>query len=347
MKQRVFIDANQLIRFGHGLRSAEAMTLRELVEVGALELATTDLTIREVAKRFAKNDLEKLQEIHKADFRLRVKQYLGVDIPEVSREDLWQRAYDEHFGTVSNFFRRLDAQILKIEAVSPMTVLEDYTHGRGLFSASSKKDQFPDAFIFEALKSSVSAERDLLVLSHDGDFKQACAGLAHIRHIGNFEELLGAVGIESVGEAEYALIERFEDMFREPVESVLQDHMIDADDVDDGEIEVISVEALTLDSLKVYRSTSAENTYLVYAKVSCKAEASFSHPNWDDAIWDSEDKVLIPFDTVEGVTEVEFENESFTFTFEYDPGSDKAKVSNPQLRGRGYIAASLYARDDY
>lgn len=347
MKRRIFIDANQLIQFGHGLKSAEARALHELVELGELKLITTDLTIREVAKRFAKNDLEKLQEVCKPDVRSRIKQYLGIELPEISREDIWGKTYDRHFREVSDYFEKVNTKVLKIETVSPMVVLEDYTHGRGLFSTSSKKDQFPDAFIFEALKSIASADQPLLVLSHDVDFKQACARTDHIRHVGSFQELLGEVGIESAGDAEYELIERFEEEFRGPVESALQEHFIYSDDVEDGEIEVISVEEITLESIKVYRSTLEPNSYLVYAKVSCKAKALFNHPDWDNAIWDSEDKVLIPFDTVEGAAEVEFESEPFTFTFIYDPEFDTAEVSNPQLRGSGYLSTSLYPREDF
>lgn len=347
MAQKVFIDANHLIRFGHGLKGAEAMTLRELVKVGAIELTTTDLTIREVAKRFAKNDTEKLQEVHKADFRAKVKQYLGLEIPEISRDDLWRKAFDEHFKAISEFFRDLKAPVLRIETVSPMTVLEDYTHSRGLFSTSSKKDQFPDAFIFEALKASVSAASNLLVLSHDGDFQQACASVDHIRHISSFQELLDAIGIESAGDADHELIGRFEDEFREPVEEVLKEYIIYADDIEDGEIEVLSLKRITLESLTVYRSRAEKNTYLVYAQISCKADVSFTHPDWDSAIWDSEDKVYIPLEIVEGTTEVEIDNASFTFTFEYDPETDSAEVSNPQLRGSGYVSATLYPQEYY
>src|SRR5688572_11633247 len=107
MPQRVFLDANKLIQFGHGLVGAEAKTLKELVDAGLVSVVTTDLTTREVAKRFAKQEMEKIQEVCKSEFRDRAKRYLGVDIPETSREDLWQRIFDEQMRIIDAFMREL------------------------------------------------------------------------------------------------------------------------------------------------------------------------------------------------------------------------------------------------
>lgn len=347
MARRVFIDANQLITFGHGLKGAEAKTLRELIHVGAVRLVLTDLTISEVAKKFAKNDTERLLELTRSDLRTKAKRHLNIDLPEIDSNELWKKVFDVHFKTVKEFARECGAEILKIEDVSPTVVLDDYTHSRGMFSESSKKDQFPDAFIFEALKKSASAETSLLLLSRDDDFTQACNGEEHIKKIATFQALLDELGVASADPADYRLIERFEDEFNDPVEEALQEFTIHADDVEDGEMEVLGVSNTTIDSLTVYKSKEDENTYLVYARVSPTVEVSFSHPDWDSAMWDSEDKVLIPFENIGGTKEVEMHEVAMTFTFIYDPEDDTATVEDASVRGSGFLTATLYPYDHY
>ncbi|WP_147300589.1 PIN domain-containing protein [Lysobacter silvisoli] len=348
MTQNVFIDANKIIQFGHAFDSAEASTLRDLIEVDILRVVTTDLTISEVAKRFAKVEMDKLQDICRPDLRVRAKRYLDLDIPEIDRDELRGRIFEEHHGRVVRFLREeLRALVLNIDSVSPSQILDDYTHGRGMFSLSSKKDQFPDAFILAALLEGVSEINSLIILSGDHDFLPAVSNVAHVKLVENFERLLEVLGVAPAGDEALDLLDRFEAEFNDSVGEALQDYIIYSEDVEDGELEVQSVRDATLDRIRVYTSKKSKGTYLVYARVSCKAEVSFNHPDWESAIYDSEDKVLFPFETVEGEKEVDIDDVPFSFVFEYDRESDEATISNATVLGGAYVSATLYPPDWY
>ena len=180
--QRVFVDANFWIQFGHNFSSAEAASLEELVELGIARVIVTDLTISEIAKRFTKHDFEKLELLAKKEVRDAAKRHLNHEIPVIDRDVLRQSIFDSHMREVSTQLRnRFKAIVLSIDSVKPSRILDDYTHSKGLFSASSKRDQFPDAFIFGAISTEAKENDSIIVLTGDGDFAEAAKNAENLQ----------------------------------------------------------------------------------------------------------------------------------------------------------------------
>ena len=67
-------------------------------------------------------------------------------------------------------FERLRAETLSIDSVKPSAVFESYRQETGLFSGEAKKEQFPDAFIWETLKAAATKSDPLTIVTDDGDF---------------------------------------------------------------------------------------------------------------------------------------------------------------------------------
>ncbi|MEG3190797.1 PIN domain-containing protein [Lysobacter sp. D1-1-M9] len=343
MPRKVFIDASKIIQFGHSLDNAEARTIVELCELGLVRLVTTDLTVAEVAKRFAKVEFEKVQDICRPDFRDRAQRYLDIELPSVERDALRKKIFDQQLLRVNDFVKATKASVLSIDDVRPSQVLGDYTHARGLFSAASKKDQFPDAFIFAALVGALEADEKLIIHAQDKDFGPAVKHLPNVSFVDAFEGLLSELGISMVDESVFDLVEANANAFEIPIGEALKQYIIHADDVEDGEMEVSEVGEVELDISRVYGAW--EDTYLVYGTVSCKATVDYSHPDWESAIYDSEDKVLIPFGSVSGEAEVDLDKIPFSFEVEVDPDDKSLNVSAADVRGHGFITATLHPRE--
>jgi hypothetical protein len=64
---------------------------------------------------------------------------------------------------------------------------------------------------------------------------------------------------------------------------------------------------------------------LVVGRVKINATVSYTHPDWDTAMYDSEDKVLIPFDSVTGETEVSVEA-NFSMTILVDERDNPIQI---------------------
>ena len=63
-----------------------------------------------------------------------------------------------------------------------------------MFSGEAKKDQFPDAFIFEALKARASADDPLILVSDDKDFEAATRDTPHITRLKSIGALFDMLG---------------------------------------------------------------------------------------------------------------------------------------------------------
>ena len=66
---------------------------------------------------------------------------------------------------VQAMFQSLSAKTLDIDLVTPSVIFADYDQSEGFFYTGNKKDQFPDAFIFECLKTAASADSSLLIVA--------------------------------------------------------------------------------------------------------------------------------------------------------------------------------------
>jgi hypothetical protein len=346
--QRVFIDANTWISWGHELNKAEASTLEDLIDHGFVKVVVTDLTINEVAKKFRNNDFDKLEPFTRPDLRHTAKEHLGLDFPEVDKIELRQSLFDHHYKNVERALRgRFRAEVRSIDEVKPTDVLKDYTHGAGLFGPSAKKDQFPDAFIFAAIGQAATKDEPLLVLSKDGDFAKACEEAPHIHRVDSLPRLLEALGIAPEDDELISTIEEDIDLFQEPLAELLADTFLDAEDVEDAEIEFVKLIGVKSIEVKaMYRIGEKEQSYIGFGKASADIEVRYSHPDWESAYWDGEDKVAIPHESVEGTSDVV--TDDFLFSFLVQIEKDAAPhVYNCEVREPWGITVTLYPQDHY
>jgi hypothetical protein len=109
-----------------------------------------------MAKKHASNDFEVIGDLTKRRVRDLADDILGVKLPEISSADLHGKLLEKYQTSVEQMFRSLRAETLSIDSVKPSVVFDAYARKRGLFGGDAKKDQFPDAFIFEVLKAAAT-----------------------------------------------------------------------------------------------------------------------------------------------------------------------------------------------
>jgi len=346
--QRVFVDANVWISWGYQLSKAEASTLADLVEHELVRVVVTDLTVIEVAKRFRDIDFEKLEPLTKADIRGLAKQHMDLAIPVVDREELRSSLFGGHLDAVKRrLHSRFNAEVRSIDAVKPSEVLTHYTNGTGLFGPAGKKNQFPDSFIFSAITSDLSERNPLIVLSHDGDFASACEKTPHIQRVTSMAALLKALAIEPEGAETIALVVAARSQFEPALTEMLQDYGVEATDVEDAEIDVHYVQRVSeLQLTGLYRISEEDNKYIGFGNCEVEVFISFTHPDWDTATWDSEDRVPIPHRSVDGEMDVDIDDIRFSFLVEIENGV-VGNVSNCEVRGTRGVMTQLQSPWDH
>jgi hypothetical protein len=154
--RKIFLDANVVIRAGKPPGGPLIGRVADLVDAGYVKVVTTDLTKMEIAKKHAGNDFEVIGNLTKRRVRDLADEIFGVKLPGISPADLQRKLLEKHQASVEKMFRLLRAETLSIDSVKPSVVFDAYARKAGLFGDDAKKDQFPDAFIFETLKAAAT-----------------------------------------------------------------------------------------------------------------------------------------------------------------------------------------------
>ena len=303
---RVFLDANVVIQAGKPPGGPILARVKDLVEADFITVLTTDLTVTEVSKKHAENDYEVIKEVGRPHFRKIVEEALGTKLPDTTKAELRAKLAEAYEQSTKAMFKGLDAETLAIDSVKPSVVFSAYAAGEGFFTSEGKKDQFPDAFIFECLKSKASKEEPVIIVSNDGDFDKPVEGRTHLSLVKSLPELFQTLGLQMDAPEVDDFLEKHKDELVEAVDRELTDWGL-IGDVEDAEIEETSVTEVEVKEITSFGSTEEGGSILVVGRLAVKANVSYTHPNWDEAMYDLEDKRLIPFEDVSGETEVSFD----------------------------------------
>lgn len=343
---QVFIDANIMIAAGKPPGGPEVTRLADLVEADMIEILTTDLTITEIAKKHADNDFQVVKDFAKPHVRRVLESVSATSIPALNKDEMRERLMVSYHADVAKMFERLGAKTLSIDDVSPSAVFNDYARGDGFFAGDGKKDQFPDAFIFERLKTEASQDKPIIVVTSDGDYVSPVANTENVELVRSLAELFTRLGLEF----EQPQLDEFLGANKDSLISHVNEELESwglMGDVEDSEIDQVSVTNFEITKLIAFKSVEAGDPVVVVAELKVIADVSYSHPDWDNASYDSEDKVLIPWDTVEGETEVTLSIDvSMSIETDEETGEPTA-IEDISFRNDRFQYVILHSPEDY
>ena len=342
---KIFLDANIVISAGKPPGGPELARVVDLVEAGLVTVVTTDLTISEVAKKHTLNDFELIRDIGQPHFRKVVEAATGVRLPEIKRAELKQKLNANYEASTKVMFTGMKAKTLVIDSVKPSIVLAAYAAGEGFFGDEGKKDQFPDAFAFECLKQDASEKEPVIIVSQDRDFVRPVEGATHITLVASLADLFAALGLQ----IEAPEIDNFLDDHKEELVEAVGRELANwglEGDVEDSEIDDATVTEVDIENATAFRPTEKGDPILVVARLAAKTVVSYTHPDWDNASYDSEDKVLIPHDEVSGETETELQLD-VSMSILVDDDGEPAQIEELQFRNDDFIYVELHPYEDY
>jgi hypothetical protein len=298
--RRVFLDANVVIRAGKPPGGPLIPRVADLVDAGYIKIVTTDLIKMEIAKKHAANDFEVIGDLTRRRVRDLANEVLAVKLPEISLAELHRKLIEKYHAAVENMFTSLRAETLSIDSVKPSVVFDAYACKTGLFGDHAKKDQFSDAFIFEALKATATKRDPLTIVSDDKDFAAVIKNAEHITELGSIADLFAKLGLTIEAAPD---VNDFVDNNRNVIVGAVHDELnqwgLQVSDVDDAEIDEAEVENVSFVDLRTFRTAEPGKEILVVGRIEMDVKVSYHHPDWDTATYDSEDKVLLPHHTVE------------------------------------------------
>jgi hypothetical protein len=342
---KIFLDANIVIGAGKPPGGPELARAVDLVEAGLVTVLTTDLTMAEVAKKHAQNDFDVLKEICQPHFRNILKAATDVALPALKRSALKKILDDKYRASTKVMFKALGAKVLAVDDVKPSAVLNAYTAGEGFFSGEGKKDQFPDAFAFECLKREASKQEPVIIVSQDGDFVAPAKAEKHISVVKSLPDLFAKLGLKMDAPEISTFLETHNQQLLEAVDKELSDWNL-VSDVEDCEIEETNVTEVTIEKLTAFKPVEEGNPILVVGRLAVKGLASYTHPNWDEALYDSEEKILIPFDNVSGETELDLTID-VSMSIALDEQGEPVALGALRFRNHKFIYVKLHPYHPY
>jgi hypothetical protein len=146
-----------------------------------------------------------------------------------------------------------------------------------------------------------------------------------------------------------AVEEFFDDNHNELVSSfdaAVSSWGLQVSDVEDAEIDEATVTNVELNRFTAFRSIQSGGNILVAGYAIVTADVSYTHPDWDTASWDSEDKIAIPWHDVSGETVVEFEVR-FSMTVSVDESGKPLALDNLSFPGDSFVCLEIEPYETY
>jgi hypothetical protein len=346
--RKIFLDANVVIRAGKPPGGPLMPRVADLVDAGYVKVVTTDLTKVEIAKKHAVNDFEAIGNLTKRRVRDLANEILGVNLPAISPAGLHQKLLEKYQASVGEMFKSLRAETLSIDSVKPSVVFDAYARRIGLFGDDAKKDQFPDAFIFEVLKAVAMQSDPLTIVSDDRDFAAVIQGAGHITRLKSIPDLFADLGftIEAAPDVEDFVEDNLDEIVA-TVQDELNQWGLQVNDVNDAEIDESTVENVRFVDFRTFRTAGEGKDILVVGRIEMDVKVSYHHPDWDTATYDSEDKVLLPHHTVEGEKDIEVEAD-FSMTLKVDGHGKPTSIAEFSFDDDNFVWVSIGPNDyDY
>lgn len=342
---KVFLDANTVIQVGKPPGGPILGRVKDLVKAGFITVLTTDLTCAEVAKKHAENDYEVIKEVGRPHFRRIAEEVVGIKLPDTTKAELKAKLAEAYGQSTAEMFKQLGCKTLAIDSVKPSIVFSAYSAGEGFFTGEGKKDQFPDAFIFECLKAEASQNEPVIVVSSDGDFDKPVQAQPHISLLKSLPELFKKLGLQVEAPEVDNFLKNHKEELIEAVDRELSEWGL-IGDVEDSEIEETQVTEVEVKELTSFGSAKERGSILVVALLSVEVHLSYTHPNWDEAMYDSEDKRLIPFEDISGEADVSFDLD-VSMAIAVDEDGDPQEIEELRFRNGDFQYVELHPYDSY
>ena len=270
---RVFLDTNIVVALGRSPEPRILSWLNDLVKHRCISVLTTDVTCGEIVKKHAENEFKLIKSIADSRFRESIERFFGITLPDVGVRKLWKQLYANYEDDVTSMFQKLDAKVLTVDTVKPSEVFSDHSMKRGFFPDDAKKDQFPDAFVFECLKQEASNNGPVMIVSNDNDFDGPVSNETKLSLVKSLGAMLDEIGVETVPPDEQNSIEHYQEQLIEVVINYLWEREIERvnEDIEVNNVEVSQVEAQQTHCLRIrddWNSVLARGLLKMNTKVS-------------------------------------------------------------------------------
>lgn len=335
----VTIDTNVFLstRFDFSKNSTLSL-LQDYVKNGKIKVYLSDIVVKETEKHLkeqvecAVNAINKRKsEVNKTVSDYIITTCTGINFDKINKE----KTKDKAIVLLDDFWKKINISLLSYDTVNIDTILEDYFNIISPFEDNAeKRKEFPDAIYAAQIKNSFE-NQTVAIVSSDKGFMKAFNDKNNFLLFETLGELFDFINKneESYNTCLNIIINNKEDI-EDKIEDFIRDEqcfnvaglsydnsgIIYGFDYYDCELKDVSV-----NNIKVHTIDAVENDYFISTLV-CTANfvVDCYYKDYDNAVWDHEDKDYIFLDTK--INEEEHKA-NFPVVIKYDFLDNKIEVN--------------------
>lgn len=322
--RQLFLDTSDIVALNYQFEGAVLERLVNLVESNSAHVYLTDITKKEVETRIASDVHIATQKLK--NFRKDAKVLRNIDGQPF---EAYFKSFDPEDAVNSLvtkwevFLERAKANIIDTSNVLISEVFSQYFDKRPPFGEGKKKSEFPDAFVLNALEKWAEDNNcKFYIASKDPDMHKYCEQSERLIAVDSSAKFIDLVVSQDETLAQHVrdLMDTHDKEIVNAAEQMFQNLGFWLDD-QDGDVNEVKVTRVDLDDYSVL--DIREDGALLQVNATVYFIADVIYDDLDTAIYDSEDKVLIPLQTIHEEIEQEAD---ITLTLEI--GID---VENPDI----------------
>lgn len=333
-KINIFIDTSIFIGQNFDYQNQLFQRTVDWAKTKKIKVFITDITLREIEANINKKVIKAINICSACDKKkdLKILKNIGTSqIKKLFQRENKQKNIDELKCQLNSFIKDASIEILSTSKVSVEEVFNKYFTMKPPFGDGKKKYEFPDAFALFALEDWCNINKEkIYIISKDSDMIKYCETAINLISFKRLDDFTNFV--ETKNTDSKIIIELFKDN-EEIIFDKLKSEFIDKDFwIEDhiGDVENISDIKPKIIKINLIKVEEDKKTAIVAITAETTFGADIIYDDLETAIYDSEDKILIPMQKIELFVDQTVEYTAIV-TISYDSNSfniDSFKIQN-------------------
>lgn len=291
----IYLDTTVFKNANFHYNSQVFKQLITLAEKEKLRLFLTSITIREVESHIRRDVIKAISTIKNCRKEARILRNIDDASYKWLFEDIDENeTFNKIFSLFNDFMGNAKIEVIPINNLNIEEVFDKYFTFQPPFSEGKKKDEFPDAFVIQAITEWCKRkDENMYIISNDNDMVTGCEGNESLFSLKKIEELLNHFSFIDVDISAFATT-AFDYCKRGIKESIKTEFeflgfiLVDEDGIAEN-IEVTEIDITNKYLIDVNENSASFN---IDAEVTFKTDVSYD--DMSTAYKDSDTKDLVP-----------------------------------------------------